>query len=151
MKTNPYADPSNEKREAYNAAAALLAKQDDGCLRYVALELRRCLESIVYEKLRVYGRLLPEGSVHQWQPPQAFDALIEVEPNAQETITYAVAPQTEPGRMSETPFKSIGVDERPKGKWIKKTWHKLGFYLLLSGLLQRISLDRRRGHLWKRR
>jgi hypothetical protein len=129
MLTNSYANPSTEKREAYDAATALLAKGDEGSLRYAALELRRCIEAIVYEKLKVYGQLLPEASVHQWQPPQAFDALIEIEPNAQETLTFAVAPQTEPGKMPETPFKSIGVDVRPKGKWIKKTWHKLGFYL----------------------
>jgi hypothetical protein len=129
MKTNSYADPGTEKRYAYEAAATLLAKEDEDSLRYAALELRRCIEAIVYEKLRVYGDLLPEDSVHQWQPPQAFDALIAVEPDAEATFTFAVAPQTEPGKMPEAPFKVIGVDQRPKGRWIKKTWHKLGFYL----------------------
>src|ERR1035438_8417790 len=129
MKTNSYADPGTEKRHAYEAAATLLAKEDDDSLRYAALELRRCIEAIVYEKLRVYGDLLPEGSVHQWQPPRACDALIAIEPDAEATFTFAVAPQAEPGKMPEVPFKAIGVDQRPKGRWIKKTWHKLGFYL----------------------
>ena len=129
MIINDHADPSTEKREAYHAATALLAKQDDASLRYAALELRRCIEAIVYEKLKVYGALLPEGSVHQWQPPQAFDALIEIEPNAEQTFTFAVAPEREFGKMPDTPFRSIGTDERPKAKWIKKTWHKLGSYL----------------------
>ena len=31
--------------------------------------------------------------------------------------------------MAVAPFRQIGVDERPKGKWIKKTWNKLGSYL----------------------
>ena len=129
MKTNSHADPCTEKRRSHAAAGALMAKQDDDLLRYAALELRRCIEAIVYEKLKVYGDLLPEGSVHQWQPAQAFDALIAIEPNAEETFTLAVAPQTEPGKMPSSPFKALGVDERPRGKWIKKTWHKLGFYL----------------------
>jgi hypothetical protein len=59
MKTNPYADPTTEKRLAYDAAAAMLAKQDGESLRYAALELRRCIEAIVYEKLKLYDILLP--------------------------------------------------------------------------------------------
>jgi hypothetical protein len=129
MKLNPNADPINEKHHAYDAAAALLAKQDDASLRYAALELRRCIEAIVYAKLKVYGDLLPEGSVHQWQPPRAFEALIAIEPCAEATFTYAIAPETEPGKISAGPYHTVGVDERPKAKWIKKTWQKLGFYL----------------------
>src|ERR1035438_382575 len=112
MKLNPYADPINEKHHAYDAAAALLAQQDDASLRYAALELRRCIEAIVYAKLKIYGDLLPYGSVHQWQPPQAFDALIAIEPDAEATFTYAISPQTEPGKMPEVPFKAIGVDRK---------------------------------------
>jgi hypothetical protein len=129
MPINHRADPDHEKREAFNAASALLAKNDGSVLRYVALELRRCIEAIVYQKLMIYGDLLPEGSVNQWQPPQAFDALIEIEPNAQETRTFAVAPQTDPTKFPDSPFKAIGVDQRPKARWIKETWHKLGSYL----------------------
>jgi hypothetical protein len=129
MPINPRADPQHEKCEAFNAASALLAKNDESVSRYVALELRRCIEAIVYQKLMIYGDLLPEGSVHQWQPPQAFDALIEIEPNAQETLTFAVAPQTDPTKFPNVPFKAIGIDQRPKARWIKKTWNKLGSYL----------------------
>jgi hypothetical protein len=124
---NSNADPGAEKRDAYRAATELLSGQDGGpALRYAALELRRCIEAIVYEKLVVYGPLLPEGSVSSWQPPQAFDPLIAIEPNAEETLTIAVGLQIEPGVMSPGPYTRIGVDERPRGKWIKKTWHRLG-------------------------
>ena len=129
MRMNIHADPTAEKREAYDAASVLLAKRDDCSLRYAALELRRCMEAIVYEKLKVYDVLLPEGSVHQWQPSQAFDALIAVEPNAQETCTLSIAIEQEPGAPAAGPYRTIGTDERPKGKWIKKTWNKLGYYL----------------------
>jgi len=150
MKTNPYADPHHEKHEAYNAAAALLAKQDEGVLRYAALELRRCIEAIVYEKLRIYGDLLPEGSVHQWQPPQAFDALIAIEPGAEATFTYAVAPETEPGKMATGPYHAVGVDERPQGEVDKESLAK-AWVLLQTGRLRSTSPNRRRGRFWKRR
>lgn len=129
MRINTHADPMTEKRKAYDAATVLLAKQDDCSLRYAALEVRRCLEAVVYEKLRVYDVLLPEDSVYKWQPPQAFDALIEIEPNAEESCTISIAMHKEPGSTEETHFQRLGVDERPKGKWIKKTWQKLGSYL----------------------
>jgi hypothetical protein len=118
-----------EKREAYAAAKKLLAQGDDASVRYAALELRRCLEAIVYEKLTSYGDLLPEGSMHRWQPPKAFDALVEIEPNAQETFTCAIGAQKDLLAPSTGPFQQIGVDERPRAKWVKDTWSKLGFYL----------------------
>jgi hypothetical protein len=129
MKTNPYADPTTEKQLAYDAAAAMLAREDDDSLRYAALELRRCIEAIVYEKLEVYDTLLPDGSVHRWQPPRAFDALIAIEPGAEETHAYAVAPEKEFGKISEGAYRAVGVDKRPSAKWIKKTWNKLGSHL----------------------
>jgi hypothetical protein len=129
MNINSHADPASEKREAYGAASNLLSRQDADSLRYAALELRRCIEAIVYEKLKGYGQLLPEDSVHQWQPPQAFDALIAIEPKAENTLTFAVAKQAELSKPAAGPYQVLGVDERPKGRWIKKTWHKLGFYL----------------------
>ena len=116
MKTNPYADPRTEKQLAYDAAAAMLARQDDDSLRYAAPELRRCIEAIVCEKLKIYDILLPDTSVHQWQPPQAFDALTAIEPGAEETYTYAIAPQKEFEKAAEGPYRAIGVDERPKGQ-----------------------------------
>jgi hypothetical protein len=126
MRTNPDTDPTAEKREAYDAASALLAKQDDCSLRYAALELRRWIEAVVYEELRAYDVLLPEGSVRSWQPPQAFDALIAIEPDAEETCTISVAIQNAPEALAAVPYCQIGVDERTEGKWIKKTWNKLG-------------------------
>ena len=126
---NEQANPTSEKRQAYEAATSLLAKQDADSLRHAALELRRCIEAIVYEKLKVYGDLLPEGSVQKWQPTQAFDALIAVEPKAEENLTWAVALQPDIDKMPQGPLQRIGVDQRPTAKWIKKTWHKLGSYL----------------------
>ncbi len=126
---NDHANPTFEKRQAYEAATSLMAKHDADSLRYAALELRRCIEAIVYEKLKVYGDLLPEGSARKWQPGQAFDALIAVEPKAEEDLTWAVALQPDINKMPEGPLQRIGVDQRPTGKWIKKTWQKLGSYL----------------------
>jgi hypothetical protein len=120
------ADPLFEMNEAFDAAKSILGRSDEESIRYSALELRRCIEAIVYGKLKIYQELLPGDSIHQWQPPQAFDALLAVDPSAEDTFMFAVGPQTEFDKMSSGPFTTIGVDHRPRSKWLKKTWNKLG-------------------------
>lgn len=87
------ADPTNEKVQAYKAATELLGRKDDAVLRYVALELRRCIEAVVYEKLVAYGDLIPADAARTWQPPQAFKALLAVEPGADKDAVIAIGPQ----------------------------------------------------------
>jgi len=129
MKMNPHANPLNEARQAYQAARQLLDRQDDSQLIYAALELRRCIESIVYQELQVYGAVLPEDSVYKWQAAQAFDALIEIEPDAEDSFTVAVGLQEAPDKPPSEPLKVIGTDHRPNNRWVKKTWQKLGPFL----------------------
>jgi hypothetical protein len=64
----------------------LLARKDDNVLRYAALEFRRCIEAIIYEKLLFYRDLLPERSVRSWQPDKAFEALIKFDDDAEDTM-----------------------------------------------------------------
>lgn len=123
------ANPLSEMKTAFRAAEKRLESNDETSLRYAALELRRCIEAMVYGKLKIYQELLPEDSIHQWQPPQAFAALVAVDPSAEDTFTVAVGKQTEFDKMSSGPFFTIGVDHRPRIKWLKKTWNKLGHLL----------------------
>src|SRR5665213_2579866 len=105
MKKNTQANPILEARQAYQAARILLDTHDDAQLMYAALELRRCIESVVYQKLQVYGAVLPEDSVYKWQAAQAFDALIEIEPDAEEPFTVAVGLQEAPDKPAVGPLK----------------------------------------------
>jgi hypothetical protein len=129
MKKNIHANPILEAQQAYQAAGTLLDKQDESQQMYAALELRRCIESVVYQKLQVYGAVLPEDSVYKWQAAHAFDALIEIEPDAEESFTMAVGLQEAPDKPSAGLLKVIGTDHRPNNRWVKKTWQKLGSYL----------------------
>jgi hypothetical protein len=123
-------DPFFEKQEAFEAAQELLSRNDDAVLRYAVLELRRCLEAIVYQKLKVYEEFLPPDSLRSWQPPQAFRALLRIEPDADESGRVAIAPEKwTDGIVTTGPFTSIGIDNRPKSDWLSKTWNKLGFFL----------------------
>lgn len=118
--------PQEEKRQAFATAIGFLQEGGDAGLRYAALDLRRCIEAVVYEKVWAYRNRLPEGIADHWQPPKAFAALLEFDPHVDKTSRIGVAPQAEEGVPSEGPFSLVGVDVRPEKGWLKKEWNKLG-------------------------
>jgi hypothetical protein len=65
-----------ENRKALKKAQELLASDDDSSLRHAALELRRCLEAVIYEKLFAYKDRFPADVARKWQPPQALSRFI---------------------------------------------------------------------------
>lgn len=121
--------PIDEKLDAFRRAEELLDQSKDAILRYAILEVRRCLEAVVYEKLWIYRGRLPAEIAKKWQPPQAFKALIAIEPNAGRTSIFNLAKQKGLGVAVEGPLKQLGVDLRPDVKWLSKTWNKLGKFL----------------------
>jgi hypothetical protein len=121
--------PSDEKVQAHRAAKDMLAQNKDELLRYVALEVRRCIEAVVYEKLEAYRNWIPEKIAKTWQPPLAFKALLEIDPGAEDDMAIGAAIQTRPDLPPEQPPKIIGVDYRPKVKWLNAKYHKLGAHL----------------------
>jgi DNA-directed RNA polymerase subunit RPC12/RpoP len=121
-------DPRHEKREAFKAAEDLLAKGDEAVLRFAALELRRCTEAVVYEKLWAYKDRIPREAA-RWQPPQALKALLQFEPDAASSTVISMAREEYPGGPTVEPFRVLGEDLRPKVGWLTKVWNKLGSFL----------------------
>lgn len=122
-------NPTNEKHAALLAARAMLCNNPVPESRHIALELRRCLEAVVYEKILAYGDRIPLNVKKSWQPPQAFKALLLFEPNADRTKVVRYARQSTLGVASKGPFKTLGTDRRPSTRWLTKTYNKLGHYL----------------------
>ena len=105
--------PVDEKQDAFSRAEELLAQAKDEILRYAILEVRRCLEAVAYEKLWIYRERLPAEIARKWQPPQAFKALIAIEPNAGRTSNIRLAKQKGLGvPAAEGSYKQLGVDLR---------------------------------------
>lgn len=124
--------PSNEKRQALERATVLLSSTDELSLRYAALELRRCIEAVVYEKLWAYRDRLPPDVARKWQPPQAFRALLVMEPDAEQTVHIRYARETESGVQSSEPYRALGTDLRFTSAWLRTTYNKLGSLLHAS-------------------
>src|ERR1035441_8960270 len=124
-------DLHEEKRASFEAAREKLARRADDLLGYAALDLRRCLEAMVYQKLWARKNWIPLDIARTWQPPQAFAALLSIEPEAGRDMTLAVGPAS--STPNEIPasdsFRSLGVERRPQLRWLKKTYNKLGNFL----------------------
>ena len=86
-----------DKRSCLKRANDMLSTNDDSLLRYACLELRFCLEDIAYRKLSTYAKRLPDEVLKTWQPPQAFRALLEFEPYADQTTTIRICEETSRG------------------------------------------------------
>lgn len=125
-------DPIQEKRDAYQKARLLLDKNDDQLLSYAVLELRRCIEAVVYEKLWTYRDRIPLDAAKRWQPPQAFKALLLMEPDAASTAIIRIAKQEDIGKQATGNYETLGIDERPNTGWLNKTYNKIGSFLHAS-------------------
>src|SRR5215208_2178180 len=96
-----------DKRSCFRRAKEMLSTQDDSLLRYVCLELRLCMEAIVYAKLQTYSKRLPKKVLSKWQPPQAMRALLALEPHAAKNFEMAYCFESRPG-VPQGRFRSVG-------------------------------------------
>ena len=116
------------KYACFNRAKQLLEQNDDSVLRYVCLELRFCLETITYAKLKTYKKRIPPSLLEIWQPPQAFKALLQMEPEADMDFVFSISPESSLGVPTED-WKQLGTHKTFKHRWLRKTYNKLGSYL----------------------
>lgn len=124
---------SFDKRSCLERAKNLLSKNDDSLLRYVCLELRFCLEDITYKKLSTYAKRLPKEVIEKWQPPQAFRALLEFEPYADQNFSIKIREESKPAIPSGN-WRFLGTHKIFKLNWLRKTYNQLGSYLHIPSL-----------------
>jgi hypothetical protein len=113
------------RREHVSRAEALLASGESHDLAYAALELRMAMETIAYEKLRLYAPRLPEEVLSKWQPPQAMRALLEFEPDAMKERGLRIAVNGPDGKPVG-PWQDLGVARSFRLDWLRKNYNKLG-------------------------
>jgi len=115
-------------RTARTHAEQELAAKSDARIRYAALELRTAMEALVYERLLLYETELPEAELATWQPKRVFDVLLELDPNADQSSSLAMAEESSPG-VQAGPFKHMGNERVISMKDLKKYYDRLGSYL----------------------
>jgi hypothetical protein len=117
-----------DKRSCLRRAHNLLAKGDDALLRYVCLELRFCLEAVMYDKLRAYAPRLPASIYAKWQPPQALKALLQIEPRADHDYVVRISRDDGSGKPSGD-WAHLGTHQTLKLSRLRKLYNQLGNYL----------------------
>lgn len=113
------------KRECFQRAKTLIEKGTIENLRYAALELRFCMEAITYEKLGSFSNGVPPSVLSKWQPPQAVKALLEYEPDADQSFILSGGIEEEYGKPSQN-MQFIGEHKALSLKWLRKHYHKVG-------------------------
>lgn len=117
-----------DKLSCLERAHKLLSIADDESLRYACLELRFCIEAIVYEKLDVYSSYVPAAIFEKWQPNHVMKMLLQFEPEADENFTLYISPESEPGKPTGD-WTCLGQHNALKLSWLNKNYNKLGSYL----------------------
>ncbi|WP_187382871.1 hypothetical protein [Vibrio cholerae] len=125
---------SFHKKDCLQRAMSLIEKADDASLRYACLELRQCIESIAYDKLKMYKKFVPESEFSRWQPKRVFDFLEEIEPTSTKDYTLRIIEQKPDRSLGNTIFS--GNHRTLTSKHTKKIYNKLGSYLHSPTLFQ---------------
>ncbi|OMQ24738.1 hypothetical protein [Serratia oryzae] len=103
--------------------------KDDLRLKYAALELRMCIESIVYHRL---SKLVAKGKIDNsayfsWQPPQVIKYFLSLDPYSLTDVEISIAKNNADNKPGK--WVKFGTETRLNEKFIKKNYHKLGGYL----------------------
>ncbi|WP_120512054.1 hypothetical protein [Photobacterium salinisoli] len=97
---------------------------------YACLELRFCIEAIVYQKLLHGIENLPKTIVNTWQPTKALKMLVEFDSFASSDCVVEVnfSSSTLPPKSG---WLRLGEQRLPTVRWLNKTYNKLGSFLHL--------------------
>lgn len=136
---------SFHKKDCLQRAKELIDKADEASLRYACLELRQCIESIAYDKLKMYKEFVPEDEFSRWQPKQVFELLEQLDPQSTKDFTLQIIKENQDNSFGKTVF--AGDHRTLTSQHTKKTYNKLGNYLHTPTLLQQKEYPKRIANL----
>jgi DNA-directed RNA polymerase subunit RPC12/RpoP len=113
----------------FENARALSESKEDSQLRYCCLELRYCIEAIVYKKLSAF-RDIPNTITETWQPHKAIKMLSKIDEFADKYCKVEIN-----FCQSNIPpidgWIALGEQKIPSVQWLTKNYSKLGSFLHL--------------------
>lgn len=119
-----------DKESHFKRAQKQLKSDSEADHVYACLELRLCIEAIVYQTLLHGMKSIPKNIIEKWQPPQALEMLTKIDQFAEGKLTVSVnlsnslAPPVNDWIL-------LGERKMPTVKWLKKNYQALGNYLHL--------------------
>lgn len=117
-------------RECVSRAKDLIAHGDEASARHACLELRFAIEYITYDQLESYLKEVLNDALKKWTPKQVISELLEVDPQADQSVTVAVGLEHTFG-VSPSPeeMQLLGEDRRFSLRWANKNHNVLGNFL----------------------
>lgn len=102
---------------------------DDVRLKYAALELRMCIESIVYYRL---SKLVAKGKIDSsayfsWKPSDVIKYFLSLDPFSLSDVEISIAKNNTDNKPGK--WVKFGTEIRLDKKFIQKNYNKLGSYL----------------------
>jgi len=83
-------------RESHDKAKSLLENPTEQNIKYVALELRMCIEGVVYNDVQSYPEgSLPSEALTKWQPNKLVSHMLSIDLNYMDNAALILAPQGE--------------------------------------------------------
>ena len=122
-------------RHALERAKTELASGDFNRLAYAALEIRKTMEAVTYDKAQSYKDEMPTVQYRTWQPGKVIKYLTEIDPHAATGRIVRFGTQVERGKPAE-PMQHLGTEHFLTMRNLIKDYNKLGSYLHIPTLAQ---------------
>jgi len=121
--------------DALARAKAEMASDIDSRLPYAALELRKSMEALIYDRAQDYAEELPPSLHALWQPNKLLDLLIQLEPDLNQNLEFSISavPYVE---GVEPEWISLGSQKVLTLKTLKEHYSALGSFLHMPTLRQ---------------
>ncbi len=118
-------------RQHADKARVILNKSTDADVPYAALELRKAIEAIAYERMLSYRNDISDEKLKTWQPPKVLDIVAAIDPGTRYTVV--ISAELVDGSGEYTPlFTEIALSN----KTVRKHYHALGRYLHMPTIKQ---------------
>ncbi|MDH0494235.1 hypothetical protein [Comamonas aquatica] len=117
-----------QAKAALKRANEEIATGVDERLRYAALELRLCIEAITYDRAQGYAELLSPDAYRTWQPQKLMEALIQIEPRANQGPSVHFLDESNADGEPPT-WVSLGQETVFTLKNIRAEYHALGSFV----------------------
>ncbi|MBL8297781.1 MAG: hypothetical protein JNN30_05465 [Rhodanobacteraceae bacterium] len=121
--------------QCLSAARIEMESGDSARLSFAALRLRMALEALTYERAQAYRNHIDPEDSDAWQPKKVLDALLAVDPNADQGGTLAVGLQEAYGVPSRN-MNVVGTEHVVSLATVKKHYDALGSFLHLPTIKQ---------------
>ncbi|WP_129780368.1 hypothetical protein [Peristeroidobacter soli] len=112
-----------------------LESGNDERLKYAALELRMAIEGVTYDRAMAFKDEIPPSEFGTWQPKKLMRLLLDIDPDADQTVTVSFSEEIQPGVPTKE-WHTLGTDKVFNLRSIRTHYDALGSFVHLLSIKQ---------------